>query len=373
MFPIYYICLQGLKSHVMKSKYISIIDIARQLNISKSTVSRALTGHPNVNAETRTAVLELAQKLDYQRNPLALGLAQNSTNIIGIMVPEFMSTYFPSVIIGAQEVLHAAGYNSIICHNNESYNAEVLNTKLLLSYHVDGIIVSHTKETRNFDHFQMIQRRGIPLVFFNRTSDELNVPHVVVDDYEAAFHAVEHLIKIGRRRIAHLAGPDSLINTRLRQQGYLDALKKHKIPVDPELIISYDLTLEKVRIYIKHFLDLPEPPDALFTINDPTAIAAMEVIKQKGLSIPKDIAVVGFSNDLSAQLVSPGLTTVAQPTFDLGREAARLLLQDINAVVKNDYTVKKAPAVLLKTKLIIRESTVPATQQTKGRTASTKR
>lgn len=340
----------------MKTKYTSIIDIARQLNISKSTVSRALTGHPNVNPRTRKAVLDLAQEMDYQKNSLALGLSLHQTNTIGILVPEFMSTYFPSVILGAQEVFQAAGYQTVICHNNESYDAEVANVKLLLSYRVDGIIASHTKETRNFDHFRLVQRHGIPLVFFNRVSEELNAPNVVIDDYAAAVTAVEHLIKTGRRRIAHLAGPDSLINSRLRSQGYLDALKKHKIPVDPALMLSYDLSIEKVRIYMKHFLDLPQPPDALFAINDPTAIAAMEVVKEKGLRIPDDIAVVGFSNDFSAQLVSPSLTTVSQPTLDIGRESARLLLEEMK--LKGDYSGRKAPCVQLKTKLIVRDSSV---------------
>jgi len=343
----------------MKSKYTTIIDIARQLNISKSTVSRALTGHPNVKEHTRKAVHELAASMEYQRNSLALGFSKHTTNTIGIMVPEFMSTYFPSVIVGVQEVMQAAGYNVVICQHNESYESEVSNMKLLLSYCVDGIVASHTKETRNFDHFMLAQRRGVPLVFFNRVPEDMNIPKVIVNDYEAAFQAVEHLIMIGRKRIAHLAGPESLINSRLRRQGYLDALKKHNIAHDPDLVLSYDLTSEKVKIYMKHFLELSSPPDALFAINDPTAIAAMEVVKSKGLKIPDDIAIVGFSNDNSAELVYPRLTTVAQPTVDIGRAAAEMLLQEMRARVKNDYTIKKAPTVQLPTKLIIRESTVP--------------
>ncbi|MVT07927.1 LacI family DNA-binding transcriptional regulator [Chitinophaga tropicalis] len=346
----------------MKAKYITIIDIARQLNISKSTVSRALTGHPNVNEQTRKAVLELAASQEYQRNSLALGFSRHKTHTVGILVPEFMSTYFPSVIVGAQTVLQEAGYNVVICQQNESYETEVANIKLLLSYRVDGIIVSHTKETRNFDHFTLAQRIGIPLVFFNRIPEDMNVPGVVVNDYEAAFQAVEHLIKIGRKCIAHLAGPESLVNSRLRRQGYIDALKKYNIPYNPDLVLSYDLTMEKVKIYMKHFLDLATPPDALFAINDPTAIAAMEVVKAAGLRIPEDIAIVGFSNDFSAELVYPGLTTMAQPTSDIGRTAANMLLQEMHAKVMNDYSIKKAPTVTLPTKLIIRDSTVKKEQ-----------
>jgi len=191
---------------------------------------------------------------------------------------------------------------------------------------------------------------------FNRVTDLVDVPKVVVDDYEAAFNAVEHLIKQGRKRIAHLSGPDSLVNSKLRLQGYLDALVKHKIPVDNDLIISYDLSIEKVKIYVQHFLTLSPPPDALFCMNDPTAIAAMRVIKQNKLRIPKDIAIVGFSNDLSSELVDPALTTVAQPTFDLGREAARLVLKEINND-GNDNAKSKNKTVVLKTHLVVRETT----------------
>ncbi len=341
----------------MKAHQISIIDIAKELGISKSTVSRALSGHHSVKEKTRVAVLELAEKLDYQRNTLALSFANRKTLLVGLLVPEIMSSFFPSIIKGAEEILDTAKYKCIICHSNENYEKEVENVKLLLSQQVEGIIASHTKETRNFDHFKLIQRRGIPLVMFNRVTDLLDVPKVVVDDYEAAFNAVEHLIKKGKKRIAHLAGPDSLVNSKLRLQGYLDALAKHKIPVDNELIISYDLSVEKVKIYVQHFLTLSPPPDALFCMNDPTAIAAMRVIKQNKLRIPQDISIVGFSNDLSSELVDPALTTVAQPTFDIGREAARLVLKEISAEGNSSATKANHKTVVLKTQFIVREST----------------
>jgi len=340
----------------MKKHQVSIIDIAKELGISKSTVSRALSGHPSVMEKTRIAVLDLAEKLDYQRNTLALSFANQKTLVIGIIVPEILSTFYSSVIIGAEEVLLKEKYRCIICHCTENYDREVDNVKLLLSQQVDGIILSHTKETRNFDHYKLIQRRRVPLVMFNRVTDLIEAPKVVVDDYEAAFRAVEYLIKLGRKRIAHLSGPDTLVNSKLRLQGYIDALKKHKIPVDNDLIISYDLSVEKVKIYVKHFLDLPSPPDALFCMNDPTAIAAMEVIKKR-LRIPEDIAVLGFSNDGSSALTNPSLTTVAQPTFDIGREAAKLLLQEINSEPDLETAQSQHRTVVLKTKLLIREST----------------
>ncbi|WP_128544824.1 LacI family DNA-binding transcriptional regulator [Larkinella soli] len=338
----------------MKNHQATIVDIARTLNLSKSTVSRALTGHPNVKAGTREKVLEMAAQMDYQRNQLAISLLTNRTQTVGIIVPEFLSFFFPKVIIGAQNVLAEAGYNVVICHSNESYETEVANTKALLASRVDGLLVSHTKETRNFDHFRVFERKGIPVVFFNRIVEELGGSKVAVDDYGGAFRAVGHLIQTGKRRIAHLAGPDSIQNSRNRLNGYLDALRRYDIPVDPALIISYDLTLDKANIYVNHLLNLPQPPDALFAINDPTAIEALKVIKSRGLRIPQDVAVVGFSDDPVSALIEPGLTTVAQPVDEIGRQAAALLLKQLAA----DDERPEAETVVLETRLIVRGSTV---------------
>ena len=341
------------KVQKMKPHQTTIIDIARQLNLSKATVSRALTGHPHVNAETRRKILELAQQLNYQRNQVAISLLTSQTHTVGIMVPEFISYFFPKVIIGAQEALTEAGYNVVICHSNESYETEVTNARALMASRVDGLIVSHTKETRNFDHFRQFQRQGIPVVFFNRVCEDMDVPKVVVDDYAGALEAVEHLIQTGRRRIAHLAGPNTLPNSRNRLNGYRDALQKHGLPVESDLIISYDLTLEKANIYVNHLLNLPQPPDALFAINDPTAIEALTVIKGRGLRVPDDVAVVGFSDDPLSALIEPGLTTVAQPVHEIGQQAARLLVEQLNA---HDGDVA-SKTVVLPSHLVIRGST----------------
>ncbi|WP_080058064.1 LacI family DNA-binding transcriptional regulator [Spirosoma aerolatum] len=332
----------------------TIIDIARELGISKSTVSRALTGHPNVNAKTRQRVLEMASQVDYQRNQLAISLLTNRTSTIGIMVPEFISFFFPKVIIGAQEELARSGYNVVICHSNESYETEVTNAKALLASRVDGLIVSHTKETRNFDHFRVFQRKGIPVVFFNRVCEDMDVSKVTVDDYNGAFQAVDHLIKTGRRRIAHLAGPDTLTNSRSRLNGYRDALTQNGIAIDPELIISYDLNLDKANIYVNHLLNLPNPPDALFTINDPTALEALNVAKRRGIRVPQDLAIVGFSDDPISALIEPGLTTIAQPVDELGKQAAQLLIKQLLA----DDERPASETIVLPTRLIVRGSTV---------------
>jgi LacI family transcriptional regulator/LacI family repressor for deo operon, udp, cdd, tsx, nupC, and nupG len=336
----------------MKRHQTTIIDIAKALNISKSTVSRALTGHPNVTPATRNAVLELAEKMDYQRNMLAISLITSKSNTLGIIVPELNSSYFPQVIVGAQEAAAAAGYNIIISFSNESYETEVTNTKIMLANQVDGVIVSMTRETLNYDHFKIFERKGIPLVFFNRICNEMKVPKVTVDDYDGAFKAVEHLIQTGKKRIAHLTGPKSLSISTGRLEGYLGALRKYNIPICDEIIIPYDLTIEKVKIYVKHLLSLPEPPDAIFAINDPTAIEAIQIIKEAGLRIPEDVAVVGFSNDYTSSLIEPSLTTVSQPVKLIGRTAIELLIEQL----KRDVSEWKAVTKVLKTELIIRNS-----------------
>ncbi len=336
----------------MKRHQITIVDIAEKLNLSKSTVSRVLTGHPSVSEKTRKAVLELAEQLDYQRNMLSISLLNKKSNTIGIIVPEFISSYFPQVIMGAQEVAAKEGYNIIIGHSNETYETEVANTRLMLANQVDGLLVSLTKETRNFDHLKVFERKGIPIVFFNRVCEDMNVPKVVVDDYEGAFRAVEHLIKRKKKRIAHLAGPDTLPISVKRLRGYRDALKKYNIPIDEELIIPYDLTIAKVKIYVNHLLRLDNPPDAIFAINDPTAIEALQIVKKKGLQVPKDIAIVGFSNDFASGLIEPSLTTVSQPVKEIGSTAAQLLVDQIN----RDISEWKSIIRVLKTELIIRKS-----------------
>ncbi len=336
----------------MKKHQVTIIDIARQLNISKSTVSRVLTGHPRVSEKTREAVLQLANELDYQRNMLAINLMSSQSHTIGIIVPEFVTSFFPMVIMGAQEVASQAGYNVLISQSNESYETEVANAKVMLDNRVDGVLVSLTRETRNYDHLKVFQRKGIPIVFFNRVCDDMQVPKVVVDDYEGAYKAVEHLIVTGRKRIAHLGGPTSLHVSKKRLEGYKDALRKYNQPIDQDLILDYDLNLDKVKIYIKHLLDLPQPPDALFTINDPTAFEAMIFMKAKGIKIPQEIAVVGFSNNYGSHLIEPSLTTVAQPTHEIGQVAAQLLLEQINS----DASEWKPIYRVLKTELLVRES-----------------
>ncbi|WP_316831544.1 LacI family DNA-binding transcriptional regulator [Pedobacter aquatilis] len=343
----------------MKSNQVTIVDIANELSMSKSTVSRALTGHPNVKPETRAKVMELAEKLDYQRNMLSISLITNKTKTIGIVLPEFITSFFPQVVVGAQEEAARQGYSVLVSQCNESYETEVANSKVMLANRVDGVMVSLTKETLNYDHWKAFIRKKIPVVFFNRVCEEMMVPKVVVNDYDAAFKAVEHLIKIGKKRIAHLAGPGQLVISRKRMNGYRDALKKYNIPVDEELIIEYDLNLSKVKMYVKHLLGMENPPDALFAVNDPTAIEAIQIIKQLGKRIPDDIAIVGFSDNYGSSFIEPSLTTIAQPVREIGKTAMELLL----GLMDKDISEWKPLIRTLDADLVVRNSTVNTSSQ----------
>jgi len=336
----------------MKSQQTRIIDIAKALNISKSTVSRALTGHPEVKSETRKLVLELAAQLEYQPNLLSINLIKNKTNLIGMIVPEFTTSFFPQVVKGAQKVATKAGFNLIISQSDENYETEVANAKVMLANRVDGLLISLSKETRNYDHLKVYQRKNIPIVFFNRVCQEMIVPKVVINDYNASFKAVEHLIQTGKKKIAHLAGPDTLVVSRNRLNGYLDALRKYELPVDESLILPYDVTYKKVKTCLNELLSLNNPPDALFTINDSYAIEAIQTVKAMGLKIPEDIAIVGFSNDYGSDFIEPGLTTVDQPKQLIGSTAMEMLLKLIDV----NPADRKAVTVTLDTELIIRKS-----------------
>lgn len=336
-----------------KKHMATIVDIARALNISKSTVSRALHEHSDINIQTRKAVLKMARKLDYQPNLLAKSLVKSKSNTIGIIVPEFLTYFFPTIIMGAQEVAAKEGYNVVICQSQESYDTEVSNAHVLLSNRVDGVLISMTRETKKFDHFKSFDRHGIPVVFFNRICDEMNTSRVLVNDYEGAYKATEHLIQNGYKKIAHISGPPSLRLSRNRLNGYKDALTQYKIPVRNNLIVEGDLSKKAAWLAAQKLMLLKNRPDAIFCVNDPTAIQVMLYAKKHGIRIPYELGVVGFSDDPMAAVIEPPLTTVEQPVAEMGRTAMRILLKEIE-VGTNVMPVNE----LLSTKLIVRQSSL---------------
>ena len=335
----------------MRSNQITIKDIARILGISPSTVSRALKDHPDINSDTKKAVNELANKLKYQPNAVALSLKNSRSNTIGIIIPEIVHYFFSSVISGIEDIASQRGYTVIICQSNESFDREVANAKTLLSHRVDGILISISKQTNTFTHFQNLQEGGIPLVFFDRIAPGINADQVIIDDIEASYDATRHLIENGCKRIAHFAGPQSLLIGRNRLQGYINALTEAGLPVDNRLIIQAD-TFEKARNTVGQMLDSGTIPDGIFAVNDMTAIGAMQTIKKRGLRIPEDVSIVGFSDGYLSGVTDPHLSSVDQHGYEMGTMAAEMLFKRI----LSDETEYIPEIKTLKANLIVRGS-----------------
>ena len=332
------------------NKPATIKDIAQRLNISISTVSRALRNASDINPETKQAVLLLSEELDYQPSKLALSLRQKQTHTIGVIVPN-LDYVLSTMIRGIDEVALEAGYTVMVCQSNESFGREVLNTRRLLDSLVDGFIISVSSETKIFDHFKKVQDRGLPMVVFDRVTPALVAPSVRLDNEEGGFLATEHLLEQGYKRIAILAGPANLGVSNSRMDGYLKALRKHKVKKDDSLIIHCDFNQDYAYYATQELLSMKKRPDAVFTISDRMAIGAMLAIKNKGLSMPDDIGLVGFNNEPMVSLVTPAISSVDQPSFELGKVAAKLFIE---AMHTKEEMVRVEE--VLKPKLYIRES-----------------
>ena len=324
------------------SNHITIKDIAKALGISTSTVSRALSDAWDVKRETREQVLAMAKKLNYHPNLNAKNLQNKRTGTVGIIIPEFVNSFFPRVIMGIQEVLYGENYHMFITQSNESRSQELENMRMLREHMVEGIIISTTNEGGNEDAYKELIDSGMPLVFFNRCPKTLAAPKVMIDDCLMAEKAVEHLIDTGRRNIVHLVGPVNLEVSASRSQGFANTLSRHGI--DPEgRCLPAGIFIKDGYDAARRLLDAGAPlPDAIFCFNDPVAIGAMKALKNAGIRIPQDIAIVGFSEGSMATVVEPQLTTVQQPMHEMGRQAATLLLKQLDATLNiRDSSVAK--------------------------------
>lgn len=342
----------------MKYNQVTIKDIARELGISPSTVSRALKDHPDISQETKKAVNELAEKLNYQPNIVALSLRHSKTNTIGVIIPELVHFFFSTVISGIEDVAYSAGYNVIITQSNESLDREKTDIKALFNSRVDGMLISMSRETDSFDHIHSILAKGVPIVFFDRVMDG-SYNKVIVEDIGGAKEATQHLINQGCRRIAHLAGPQNMAISKERLEGYKQTLKTNNIPFDERLVVPCSPpTIEEGKKVTEALLSSGVEIDSIFATNDPVAFGAMQAIKNKGLKIPSDIAVVGFSNWFFCTMTDPPLSSVDQPGFEMGQEAARLLLRQIDAKNKDKDKELTPEKHVLKARLIVRESSL---------------
>ncbi len=344
----------------MKYTQVTIKDIARELGISPSTVSRALKDHPDISPKTKKVVNELAERLNYQPNIVALSLRQSKTNTIGVIIPEIVHFFFSTIISGIEDVAYSAGYNVILAQSNESEAREMSDLKALFNSRVDGLLMSVSRETSNYDHIEAILAKGMPIVFFDRVYNNPKLSKVIVDDFAGAKEATLHLIKQGCKRIAHLEGPPNLDISKQRLEGYKEALEENGIPFSKELVVICPLgTIEEGKKATEKLIALKKKPDAIFATNDPAAMGSMQAIKEKNLAIPKDIAIVGFSNWFFSALMDPPLSSVDQPGFEMGQEAAKLLIRQIEKKDKEKDDIEIAPETkILKTRLVVRKSSI---------------
>jgi LacI family transcriptional regulator len=340
----------------MKKDKVTIHDIAEKLNITASTVSRALQNHPRISDETKKAVLKIAQKLNYQPNHIAAALRNGRSKILGIIVPNVDRSFFSSVVYGIEEVANKSGYNVMICQSHEEFDKEVRTVEALLNAQVDGVIASFAKATENFDHFLKIKERGVPLVIFDRANDELGVSHVVIDDFQGAYKAVEHLIQQGCKRIAHFTGPNKVSIYKERFRGYKEALLNNNIAFESSLVIESNLLLEDGQKSMQKLLKLSKPVDGVFSSSAFGAMGALQVCKMNGISVPKQVAIVGFSNETFTLFSDPTLTTVEQHSLEMGNTAAQLFFDQLNAKSENKNFIPQK--IVLTPTLIVRESSL---------------
>ncbi|RQP16876.1 MAG: LacI family transcriptional regulator [Parapedobacter sp.] len=334
-------------------KKITILDIAKELNITFSTVARALNDHPAISAATKKAVRETADRLGYRPNKVASSLRSGKTKIIGVLVPRLDVSFFSSVVHGIEGVMNENGYTILLYQSQESAKQENKGIDTFLRSRVDGIIASISLETEGTGGYGEVKERGIPLAFFDRAPQALDVPSVTIDDYRGGFMATEHLIKSGYRRIVHINGYRNIhiFNERLR--GYLDALKQYGLPVDENLIVKGDFSLEFGRHCVRDLLAKGVEFDAVFTLEDFTAMGVVQELKAAGKRVPKEVGVVGFANEAFTSLVSPTVSTLDQRTVEMGEEVARLFLKLLK---KGNYYSHKPEKIILEPELLIRES-----------------
>ena len=332
----------------------TIHDIAKELNITASTVSRALKDHPRISEATKKAVQKAAKKLNYQPNHIAAALRNGRSKIIGVIVPTTDRSFFGSIIRGIEEVANKANYNVMICQTYDNYQKEVTTVEALLNARVDGVIVSFAKETENFDHFKKVKDKGIPLVLFDRSFQGLDVSRVVLDDFLGAYQAVEHLIQQGCQRIAHFTNTRKISIYKERLRGYKEGLEANGLHYDSELVIEGNLQYEDGRKGMEQLLALEKRPDAVFSASAYSAVGALEVCKEKGIDVPQEMAIVGFANEPFTSFCDPPITTVDQQSMLIGNAAAEIFLEQMS-LGPEKFVPKR---IVLTPELIIRKSSL---------------
>ncbi len=332
----------------------TIYDIAEKLNITASSVSRALNNRSHVNSATKELILKTAAELNYKRNILASNLRMGKTQTIGVVVPRINQNFFSNVIVGIEDATYPKGYHLIICQSNESHEKEIECINTLINQHVDCIVISVAVEGGNYDHLQNVIDHGIQLIQFDRVIDELETLKVINDNEQASMEAVSHLIEQGYKRIALLEGPQTLNIFIQRKLGYLKALKKFDMPIEQELIIENAWTKELGAEATRKLLSLPNPPDAIFaSTSDFSALGVLDVATAMHIKVPQKLGICGYANEPFTELTSPSITTIDQFSIYMGKTIADLYFQEND----NKEVAITPKTISIKPKLLVRAST----------------
>jgi DNA-binding LacI/PurR family transcriptional regulator len=331
----------------------TIYDIAKKLDITAATVSRALNNNPKISESTRKLVLETAAKMNYKQNRLALALRSGKSYNVGVIVPRIDSNFFASTIRGIEEELHPNKYNVIICQTHENEKREIENINTLLNAQVDGIIISITNESKeNEKIIQRVLEKNVPLIFFDRKKNIDGVSSVTINDFEGGYIATQHLIDEGCKRIAHFCGDQSLEIYENRYKGYKQALLDNGIAFDENYVVLTKSNVEMGAMCAEKLLKLKNPPDSIFSSSDFAALGAIQEIKAQGIRIPEDFCVVGFGNEPFTKFMELSISSVDQSPLEMGKMAAKVFLEQIN----NTENLKIEKKVVLKPELHIRKS-----------------
>lgn len=335
-------------------KEITIYDIAKLLNLSPATVSRALNDHPAINSNTKSVIAAKAKEMGYRSNTFASNLRRQRTNTIGVIVPRLNSHFMSTVLAGMEKVVNKSSYNLIISQSLESVKKEIANAKTMFNSRVDGLLVSVAYDTDNTDHFDAFLKRGIPLLFFDRVLEHKQGTSIIIDNTKAGHEAVSHLIEQGCRRILYVTGNLKRNVYADRLKGYRLALFEHGLPYQDELVMVTDLSQEAGFEVARLIQRMDRKPDGLFIANDLCAVSCMSELRKHGFSIPDDIAVVGFNNDPVSVVIEPNLTTIDYPGEKMGEIAAQSLINHLNG----SLDIQNTNTIILNSELVIRQSSV---------------
>ena len=347
----------------MRFEPVTIKDIGKALGLSTSTVSRALRGSYEISSETKKQVLEYAEKVNYRPNPIALSLKERRSSSIGVVVCEIANNFFSQAINGIESIAYNRGYHVIISQSHESYEREVVNVQHLASRSVDGLLVSLSSETTDLSHFIRLYEKGLPIVFFDRVTNEIITHQVTADNYKASYEATLHLINNGYKKIALISLAPYLSVTKERVEGYKDALLQNGLPFN-EKYVKYcthgGMIAEEIEAALDNLLRIKQKPDALVAAGDRITTGSLAAIKNLQLKVPRDIAVVGFTNSNIPELLDPTLTTIRMPAFEMGQVATELLIQ----MIESKKPIAEFETKVLQTEFTIRNSSAVATVKT---------